>query len=252
MANEMFTQLPTVTNAQLTDIICAVQGYVSPSSPGVSVQETLGQILTLASSNLIQSFAGNPNGNVAGTTYNLCWDSAANVLYVCTTSGSTSTAAWTPIIGQLLNGQLLIGSTGNAPIAATLTAGTNISIANASGSITISSTGAGGFSWNHVTGTSQAMLSNNGYVVDNGALVTLTLPATSAIGDEIDLVGRGVGGWRITYGASQLIKIGSSSSTVTTGNVASTAASDSLILICTAANTEWTALSLISAGLTVV
>ena len=38
---------------------------------------------------------------------------------------------------ELANGQLLIGSTGNAPVPATLTQGTDISITDASGSITI-------------------------------------------------------------------------------------------------------------------
>lgn len=38
---------------------------------------------------------------------------------------------------ELANGQLLIGSTGNAPVPATLTQGTDISITNASGGITI-------------------------------------------------------------------------------------------------------------------
>lgn len=40
-------------------------------------------------------------------------------------------------VGPLTDGQLLIGSTGNPPQAATLTAGTNVSITNAAGSITI-------------------------------------------------------------------------------------------------------------------
>jgi len=47
-------------------------------------------------------------------------------------------------LGPLTNGQLVIGSTGNAPQAATLTAGSGISIANAAGSITIGATGGGG------------------------------------------------------------------------------------------------------------
>lgn len=47
MSAEMFTSLPTTSAAQLTDIICAVQGYESPSVLGISVQETLGQIATL-------------------------------------------------------------------------------------------------------------------------------------------------------------------------------------------------------------
>jgi len=40
-------------------------------------------------------------------------------------------------IGPLTNGQLVVGSTGVAPVAATLTAGTNVSITNGAGSITI-------------------------------------------------------------------------------------------------------------------
>lgn len=41
----------------------------------------------------------------------------------------------------LTDGQLLIGSTGNNPVASTLTAGTGISITNAAGSITIAASG---------------------------------------------------------------------------------------------------------------
>lgn len=79
----------------------------------------------------------------------------------------------------LTNGQLLIGSTGNAPVAATLTAGTGVSITNSAGSITINATGSGGTVTN-VTGTapisvatgtstpvvsiSQANTTTNGYL----------------------------------------------------------------------------------------
>ncbi|WPU63723.1 beta strand repeat-containing protein [Peredibacter starrii] len=44
----------------------------------------------------------------------------------------------------LTNGQLLIGSTGATPVAATLTAGTGVSITNSAGGITINATGSGG------------------------------------------------------------------------------------------------------------
>lgn len=91
---QKFTDLPTVTNSALTDIICAVQGYVSPSVLGTSTQQTLAQVLSLVSSNLIASNAGDPNGSVAGTTYNLCWDTVNKTLWVCTSSGTTSTAVW--------------------------------------------------------------------------------------------------------------------------------------------------------------
>jgi hypothetical protein len=47
-------------------------------------------------------------------------------------------------VGPLTNGQIAIGSTGNAPQAATLTAGSGITITNAPGSVTIAATGGGG------------------------------------------------------------------------------------------------------------
>jgi hypothetical protein len=254
MAQEMITVLPSVANAELTDIIYAVQGYLSPSVPGVSVQETLQQVLNTMQANIVLSNAGNPNGVLAGKVYQLCWDVTDNFLYVCTIQGSASGAVWTPCIGQLTNGQLAIGSTGNAPIRATLTAGTNISIVNTSGAITISSTGMAGFTWTHVTGVSQAMVSNNGYVADNAGLVTLTLPATSLFGDAIDIVGRGAGGWEIAQGAGQQVIIGNLSSTAGAGgSVSSTNRRDSLSLICTLANIEWTVLGAPqSLGLTIV
>lgn len=60
MSNEMITQLPQASNANLSDIIYAVQGYTSPSSPGTSVQETVQQLLSLitAGTNVSVSFAG--------------------------------------------------------------------------------------------------------------------------------------------------------------------------------------------------
>ncbi|TAL08495.1 MAG: hypothetical protein EPO02_12735 [Nitrospirae bacterium] len=234
MANEKFTQLPSVAAATANDIICAVQG-------GISSQETLQQVMNLFQANIVLHFAGNPNGNVAGTTYQLCWDTTHTALYVCTTSGSTVTAVWTYVLGTMTNGQLAIGSTGNAPTLSTLTAGTNISIVNASGSITISATGSGGFTWTHVTGTTQTMASNNGYIVDNSGLVTLTLPATSTLGDEIQVIGRGSGGWTIAQLAGQQIIVGSSSTTIGVGgSLSSTNRRDSFYIVCTNANTEWT------------
>lgn len=55
-------------------------------------------------------------------------------------SDNTGVAHWT---ASLTDGQLLIGSTGSQPVPATLTAGTNITITNAGGSITIASTAGG-------------------------------------------------------------------------------------------------------------
>lgn len=287
---EMFTSLPTVSSAQMSDIICAVQGYISPSNLGLSVQENLQQIYNLFQSNIILFNAGNPNGVVAGTTYQFCWDTVDSELFICTTSGTSTTAVWTLIanspstiaspanggtgvanptahtipiaegssnfnfIGPLTNGQLVIGSTGADPITSTLTAGANISISNGAGSITIAATGIPGVSWTNVSGTSQIMVADGGYIANNAGLVTLTLPTVAAFGTPLYIGGFGAGGWKIAQNASQNIQIGSSSSTVGVGgSVASTNRYDSLVLICTVANTSWLALGAPqSAGLTIV
>lgn len=67
-------------------------------------------------------------GNLFGTTNGLAFFSSP--------ASVTSTAAPT-------NGQILIGSTGNVPALATLTAGSNIAITNGPGSVTISASGGG-------------------------------------------------------------------------------------------------------------
>jgi hypothetical protein len=103
MSNEMITSLPSVTSANMSDIIYAVQGYVSPSNLGLSVQETLQQVFNLFQSNIILYNAGNPNGVVAGMTYQLLWDTVDLILWVCTTSGTATTAIWTECINPQSN-----------------------------------------------------------------------------------------------------------------------------------------------------
>jgi hypothetical protein len=68
------------------------------------------------------------------------------------------------------NGQLLIGSTGNIPIAATLTADTGISVTNGAGTITLANTGV-----ISVTGTANQVIASG----STGA-VTLSLPQSIA------------------------------------------------------------------------
>jgi hypothetical protein len=280
MSNEKVSQLPTVTNANLTDIICAIQG-------GLSVQETLQQVATLFLGNTILSYAGNPNGNVAGVIYQLLWDTSDSELWVCTTSGSTSSAVWTLVatssgsiipsskggtgvanptvhtlpvaegsnnfnfLGPLANGQLLIGSTGADPSPGTITAGAGISITNSAGSITISGT-ASSIGWNVVT-TNTAMSPENGYIANGGSLITLTLPSTAVVGTALAAINLSTGGFTIAQNVGQNIMIGSSVSTTGTGgSVSSTAQGDSVYLICAVANTTWITLSGVQGNLTIV
>jgi hypothetical protein len=93
-----------------------------------------------------------------------------------------------------------------------------------------------------VAGASQAMTSNHTYIANDASLTTFTLPATSAVGDILQIVGSALntGGWKITYTTGQIIWGPAGSSTVTTGNAASaTAAAQSVALLCVVANTTW-------------
>jgi hypothetical protein len=125
-----------------------------------------------------------------------------------------------PVAGvALAAGQIAVG-TGSAPVAQTLQ---NVS------------------TWVDEASSSVNMAINTGYIADDsGSLVTLTLPATAAIGSVIEIVGKSADGWKVVYTTSQQILFGSSSSTVTTGNVASTSATDCIRMVCTTTNNIWT------------
>jgi len=133
------------------------------------------------------------------------------------------------------NGQIPIGN-GTNYTAATLTAGSGISITNASGSVTIASSGVSATT--EVTGTSATMVANNDYIANNAGLVTLTLPTTAALGTEIGVFYKGAGGWLVAQNASQQIRIGTSTSTSGIGgSLASSAAGDCIKIKCITADT---------------
>lgn len=110
-----------------------------------------------------------------------------------------------------------------------------------------------GFIWNEVVSLGPtSMVANNGYVANNAGLVALTLPLTAAFGTVIRVAGKGAGGWLIAQNAGQTIHFGSSDTTPGVGgSLASTLQYDSVELLCTVADTEWTVLSVIG-NLTVV
>lgn len=259
----------TVTNGANTITIAATGGSGSPlTTKGdlytfstvntrLAVGTIDGQILQVsaaAATGLAYSTATYP----PTTTINqLLYSSAANTVAGLATTNSAvlaTTSAGVPTwLGSLTNGQVIIGSTGATPVAATLTAGAGISISTGAGSITISGTGSG-IGWTEVSGTTQAMAADNGYVSSNAGLVTFTLPVTAAFGTVLNVVGKGAGGWKINQNSGQNVQTGSSSTTVGVGgSLASSNRFDSIELLCTTANTTWTALGgPQSAGLTVV
>lgn len=132
----------------------------------------------------------------------------------------------------------------NGTTATTQASGNNTTLLATTAFVT--SAVAGVFVWNEVTGTTQAMSVNNGYIANNASLVTLTLPATAAIGDIMEVVGKGAGGWRIAQNAGQTIHYGIISSTTGAGGyLESTKQRDAVRLVCTTTNNEFTVVSLI-------
>lgn len=150
---------------------------------------------------------------------------------------ATNNATNTPEL--TLNGQTFIGSTGVDPVASTLTAGTGITITNGAGSITIA--GSGSTPWVDQTTPTVTMTPNTGYTSDDGAsLVTFTLPTISAIGDFIEINGKGAGLFTIAQATGQQIHFGNVASTSGAGgSVSSTLQYDSIRLRCLTANTIW-------------
>lgn len=147
----------------------------------------------------------------------------------------------------LTNGQIVIGGTGVPPAAANITStGGTIAVTNGSNTINLEVSG-GGFTWTDVTGATQTMAVENGYITDRGGGVTYTLPATAALGNVMIVMGK-LGLATITPNANQQILIGSSSGTVgVTGTAVSNNVGDCITLrvITGGASTVWRAESVV-------
>ena len=124
----------------------------------------------------------------------------------------------------------------------TIAGGIGVATSGAGSTVTISTTG-GGINWSEVTGTTQAMAVNYGYLANNVAQVTLTLPATAALFSIFEVVGKGAGGWKIAQNAGQTIIWDEtlSSTTGAGGYIESTDDYDKVRLMCSVADTTFTA-----------
>lgn len=80
--------------------------------------------------------------------------------------------------------------------------------------------GNGAVPWLVVTNIQQQCLPNTGYLANNAAQVSLTLPPAPAVGDIIRVAGMGAGGWRIVGNSGQSLPAGTNGFTCETNWVA--------------------------------
>lgn len=237
------TQLTGLTNhAVLVGAGTATITNVGPTA-------TAGQVLQSAGAAADPAFSTATYPSTT-TVSQILYSSATNVVSGLTTANNatvTTGATGIPVLTSFTtNGSLLIGSGSGVPLIGTLTAGTGISITNAANSITIASTGSG-LNWTDVTGATQTIAVENGYLTDRGGGVTYTLPATASIGDQFKIVGK-LGLATITPNANQKLLIGSASGTVgVTGTAVSNNVGDCISFICivSGSSTFWRADSVI-------
>lgn len=147
--------------------------------------------------------------------------------------------------GLQTNGQLWIGSTalnggGTHVNVGTISAGAGISVTNGAGTISIASTGGTALIWSAVS-VNTSMAVNHGYIaISPGGALTFSLPAVSAVGDQLAVILDGATSFTITQGAGQTVRLGNAVTTAGVGgSMTSTQQGDSVMLVCSVANLKW-------------
>ena len=150
------------------------------------------------------------------------------------------------------NGYVICAATGANPTwsAITAAAGSGISVILGANTIDLASTAP--FSWSQV-GADGALVVNTGIVNSKAGLLTMSLPATSAVNTICKLVGWGATGWIITQAANQQILFGNTNTTLGVGgSLASSNHGDTVSLICVVADLVWRVMEGPVGNLTVV
>ena len=255
-------QRALVVNSSIWELIGFTSGPTGVSANWVQLASSSGDVVSVTGT-ADQILASPTTGNVVLSLigpYTPATYTAHGVLVGEGTSSIVATAAGT-------TGQVLIGATSADPAFGALGVNSGLTahgvlVGEGSGAIVATAVGSAGqylvsggagvdpsfqtatpqLVVTPVAGATQAMTSNHIYIANDSSLTTFTLPTTSAVGDIIQITGSALNtnGWAITYTTGQIIWGPAGSSTITTGNAASsTLPAQSMIIMCVVANTTW-------------
>ena len=133
-----------------------------------------------------------------------------------------------------------VGSTSGPTV--TIAGGANVTTAIVGTTLTITAAGSGGIVWTSPTTTPITLASNHGYVqaIAGAGQMTFTLPAAAAVGDIVQIIGQGSGGWTIVHPiAGHYIQFGNLATTSNTGSLSSSDRYDCVTLTCRVIDTIW-------------
>ncbi len=197
-----------------------------PSTAGTS-----GTHLTSNGTNFVNTTATYPSAS--GGTGKILYDNGTNFIESTPTFPASASATTRKII--VSDGTNWVASTETYAVP-----GTSGNVMTSDGTNWTSATPASGaITWSVIT-ADQAAAVNKGYFCNKAGLLTLTLPTTSAVGDTIAVSNINTAlGWAITYTTNQQIFFGNTSSTITTGSLASAALGDTVTIVCRTANLTW-------------
>ena len=160
---------------------------------------------------------------------------------VAVTDGGTGLSTMTTAYGVVCAGTT---ATGNLQVLSALGSSGQVLTSNGAAALPSFQTVTGTVTWGVITGDQTAAV-NSGYITNKaGTACVVTLPATAAVGSLFEVTGINATGWKIGQASGQTIHFGSSDSTTGTGGyIASTAARDSVKLVCVVANTDFNVLT---------